>query len=275
MAALKDVQIPLPATVTAEADPRQAGEALAPDRFPREKLLKFKSRAPAEFLSLYQNRPVAEGGDIFLTGWWEGERARYVYSDIALRHNTVARYIFLDTAIKDKDANDYSAYLVAELTAANRLVIREVRQRRLISALLPKWTEDLATAWNFDGKLRQVVVEDKGSGTTTIQTLSLRAPQWLASILVSFMPNGTKEYRAKLAAIWCEPGMVLLPFPDEEADWLFDFADPTFGQLFQFPHAAHDDMVDAFTMAVLYLEYYLQAGLTAQLAKGESEGKAA
>jgi len=37
------------------------------------------------------------------------------------------------------------------------------------------------------------------------------------------------------------------------------------GQLFKFPAAAHDDMVDAFVMGLLYLERFLEEGWRARV----------
>lgn len=134
--------------------------------------------------------------------------------------------------------------------------------------MLPGRIQQLATEWNYDGKLRNVVIEDKGSGTTSIQTLRMAAPAWLAESIVEFQPLGTKEYRARLASVWCERDCILLPYPSEQnAEWYNQFLDSNQGQLWLFPHAKNDDMVDTFSMGIQYLEHYIKEGWDARQAK--------
>jgi phage terminase large subunit-like protein len=243
-------------------DPRtEPGELLWPERYDAKENRRLHAElGETGYSAQMQQRPVPAGGSIFKAAWWEGERNRYVYHDAALKTNVVARWQFWDTALKDKENNDFSACITVELLADYRLLIRHVWQEKLTSNLLPGEIERLAMHWNRDGKLRGVIVEDKGSGTTAIQTLRASAPEWLAEMILEFQPTGTKEYRAKQAAIWCDRDCVLLPFVSEETPWLFDFADHQLGQLFRFPAAKHDDMVDTFTMAIIYLEHMLAEG---------------
>ena len=97
------------------------------------------------------------------------------------------------------------------------------------------------------------------------------APELLATIIQEFQPHGTKEYRARQAAIWCARDCILMPHPSEAAPWLYNFADPQAGQLFRFPKAAHDDMVDAFSMGIIYTEHLLSMGWQAREGLVQSE----
>ena len=54
--------------------------------------------------------------------------------------------------------------------------------------------------------------------------------------------------------------MVRLPGPSNTVPWLFDFE----RELCEFPAAEHDDQVDAFTQAVIFLEYLLAGGARAR-----------
>jgi predicted phage terminase large subunit-like protein len=177
----------------------------------------------------------------------------------------VGRWIFVDSAFKDNESNDFSAATTFELLADYRVLVREVWQEKITSNLLPARIETLASRWNKDDRLRGVIVEDKGAGTTAIQTLRASAPPWLAGMIREFTPHGSKEYRAKQAAIWCDRDCVLLPNVSMDAAWLFDFADAQFGQLFRFPTAKHDDMVDTFTMGLIYLEHLVAEGFRTRM----------
>jgi hypothetical protein len=252
-------------------DPRrQEGELLWPQRFSRKTIDRLKRELddPAGQL---QQRPTSAEGGIFQKAWWDitTGRNRYSLSNVAIRDKVIGRWLFYDTAFKDKAHNDPSACCVWELWPDYRLSVRAMWNERIQSALLPGRIQDDAIRWNVDGKLRAVVVEDKGSGTTSIQTLRMAAPSWLAEMITEFQPNGTKEYRARLASVWCERDCIMLPWPaDDNGDWYSTFLDPERGQLWMFPNAAHDDLVDVFTSGIIFLEHFIAEGFSARMAEG-------
>lgn len=265
MPAIAEPLPPLPPTCTVEPDARLTGAPLCPERYPLPKLQTICGKVGEEVWSaLYQQRPKSVEGNIFQHTWWAEGRNRYQRRERGIVNRVVARWQFWDTALKDAASNDFAACLTLELWPDYRLAVREVFNERVQSAFLPDKIREWAQRYNFDGKLRAVVVEDKGGGTTAIQTLRATAPAWLAEIIQEFTPTGTKEYRARQAAIWCARDCVLLPYPDEELTWLYAFADPLVGQLFQFPKAAHDDMVDTLSMGVIYLEHVIAEGWQAR-----------
>ncbi len=249
---------------TGWADPRtEPGQLLWPERFNEKTIERLKSELsdPAGQL---QQRPTAEGGGIFRTEWWH-DKNRYHIDDKAISSQVVARWLTLDTAFKDRGTNDFSAMAVWELWPDYRVAVRHMWAERVESALLPSIIEDFAVEWNTDGKLRNIIIEDKGSGTTSIQTLRMSAPQSIADMIVEFQPTGTKEYRARLASVWCGRDRVLLPHPCvENGSWYNNFLDPQRGQMWVFPNATHDDMVDTFTMGIQYLENLIAEGWRAR-----------
>lgn len=248
-----------------EYDPRHAGEPLWPSRYSLDELEATKAASESEWEALYQQRPTNAQGGIFRKEWWAEGRNRYHLDDKAIREQIIGRWLMLDTAFKDKLSNDPSACTVVELWSDYRIGIRHMWEERLQSALLPRKIEELATQFNYDGKLRGIVIEDKGSGTTSIQTLRMSAPTWLAEMIIEFMPTGTKETRGRLASVWCVQDCVQMPWPDSSnGDWYNKFMDSDIGQLFMFPNAAHDDMTDTFTMAIIYLEHYIAEGYAAR-----------
>jgi predicted phage terminase large subunit-like protein len=197
---------------------------------------------------------------------WFAER-RYDPQDQRLRNGCVARWISWDTAFKDKDDAAFSAAVVGELTADYRLLIREVWRDRLTFPHLVAQIERLATKYGQDTrtgsrgleairKLQAVVIEDRATGISAYQTLTETAEPWLRPLLVPFEPQGSKEQRAELAAVWCEQGCVWLPRPDASVPWLYPFEE----ELYAFPQAPFMDQVDAFSQLVLYVSRWLQAG---------------
>jgi predicted phage terminase large subunit-like protein len=261
--------VTLPARAEAH-DPlgRAPGAPLWPERFDVAGLDRIETvLGEQSFASLYQQRPTAEDGEIFRRSFWDLEtgRNRYDINDVVIERKAVARWIFGDTALKDASSNDYSAFSVVELWPDYRIALRYVWMERIQSAFLPEKITELATRFNVDGKLHGCVIEDKGSGTTAIQTLRSTAPEWLANMIHEFTPHGTKQYRARQASVWCARDCVQFPYPDASAPWHFDTIDDESGQLYKFPAAAHDDFVDTLTMSVIYLENYLSAGFHARL----------
>jgi phage terminase large subunit-like protein len=145
-------------------------------------------------------------------------------------------------------------------------LVREITAERVQFHDLIDFIRSAAVRWNYDGKLEVVLIEDKGSGISALQQLRAAAdPPWLAGMLRGFEPPGSKEYRARKAAIWPKRDMVLLPHPSAEAPWLLDFAGPEpQGQLFKFPNVEHDDEVDAFSQLIDYLWEILAEGYRAK-----------
>ena len=83
-----------------------------------------------------------------------------------------------------------------------------------------------------------VLIEDKGAGSSLIQDLRRTTP--LRPI--PFAPEGDKVSRFVCQTAVIERGDVLLP---RQAPWLKEFR----RELLQFPHARHDDQVDAMAAA--------------------------
>ncbi|WP_273843907.1 phage terminase large subunit [Rubrobacter calidifluminis] len=210
---------------------------------------------------LYQQRRYGvwitdDGDSIFRREWFAG---RYDASNRGVHNAVVARYIFWDTAFKEGEERDYSACVVAELSSDYTLYVREVGAWRLEFPDLVGYMEDIAARHNQDRKLRGIVVEDVGAGTSAIQTLR-EASRWVAPYIQAFRVRGKKTERAREASVWARRGMVKLPAPSPEVSWLHDFEE----QLFAFPITEHDDMTDAFVMSILYLRHYLAEGWRAR-----------
>lgn len=240
------------------SDPRtEEGELLNPERFGKRELANLKAvlgeQATAGQL---QQRPAPAGGAIFQRKWWEDDN-RYDPNDTALWQTTVGRWLSIDTALKDKETNDYHALGVWEMTKDYRLVLREAQWKRLQFPQLADWIQEEALRWRGRDFLKGILIEDKVSGTSALQTLRQEAPEWLADLLIGFEPRGSKEGRARQAALWCDRGCILLPEPSTGAPWLFEFEEDF---LYKFPMGKFDDPVDQLSQMVIYLEHYLAQG---------------
>lgn len=241
----------------------QDGPALWPAHKGLAEVLELKATTPLLVWSgTYQGVPTPPGGYTFKRGWWPRAN-RYDLNDRAIINQVYGRYIAFDTAQKDKETSDYAGYVVGDLWPDYRLALRHAGHKQLEFPDLMAEIEAVARRWNYDEKLRGIIIEDKVSGTSALQTLTASAPAWLRALLIPFLPTTDKVTRASQAAVWCKNGCVLLPVPTLETGWLVDFED----ELFEFPQAAHDDQVDAFDELILYLEHILAAG---RQARGET-----
>lgn len=236
-----------------------------------------ESELPADvFMQEYEARFVSSATQIFLPAWWLG-RNRYDVREIVEHPSRISgRFIFWDTALKDKDVNAYSARVVGEVTyhpdptRHGLLLIREVWRGRPQFPALVDEIQASARYWNHDGKLDRVIVEDKVSGTSAVQTIRASAPAWLSERVSSFEPKGSKVERWSAAAVWCKRGSVQLPLVDDAVPWLRDFED----ELYAVPFAAFKDQADAFAELILYLENLLEAGWRGRAGDGVGEAAA-
>lgn len=206
-----------------------------------------------------------EGG-YYKPEWWERGLNRYSADDHRLRETVVARWLSFDTAFREGQAAARSACLVVEMLPDYRILIRDAWARRLDFPALLGGIRDTANAYSHDEaqgrrKLREVIIEDKASGISAIQTLRHGADSdWLADAITAFSPGTlSKEQRAAQASLWCQRGMVLLPEPSAEVPWLLEFEQELFG----FPNGLKD-YADAFAQVILYLEHFLADGWQAR-----------
>ncbi len=244
-----------------QMDPRvNPGELLWPQRFGEKENAAAKVDLGARgYAGQHSQRPAPAGGNIYQTSWWAGKN-RYKYRDYS-PGEIVGRWISWDTAFKDAEQNDSSALTVLELLADYRLILRYANWQKLQFPQLAGAILDEAKRWNYDTKLRGIIVEDKASGISALQTLGQSAPSAIADLMIPFQPGQvSKEGRSRQASLWCERDCVMLPEPGDDVPWLMDFEN----MLYKFPGAKIKDPVDAFAQSILYLENLLAEGWRAR-----------
>jgi len=216
---------------------REEGSALWPERYDSAYLrgARFES-GPQEFAALYQQRPVRQGGAIFLSDWWRFHET--------LPEPTRGVIQFWDTAFKTGQENDYSACATMYDAPPDYALLNMFRRRMDFPALV---RAVIAQAERYQPV--RIYVEDAASGQSLAQTMGDRA---LVSAIKSDAPrlpivpvrvDADKVARANAVTGYIEAGNVLLP---ERADWLPMFLH----EATEFPRGEHDDMVDAFVGAL-------------------------
>ena len=243
-------------------DPRtEPGELLFPKLFPAQAVAQAEALlGELDAAGQLQQRPVPEGGSVYLAKWWQGKN-RYYVSDESYFARSIGRWLSWDTALKDNEQNDYTALAVADLLPDYRLLLRFAWWRKLQFPQLVNAVQDEMIRWNYDGKLRGVIIEDKGSGTSAIQTLRQGLTPDLVGLILEFKPGSeSKLSRNRQASMWCDRDCVLLPNPEDKVLWLMDFEEA----IFNFPNYEIDDPADAFAQVILYLENLLATGWRAR-----------
>jgi predicted phage terminase large subunit-like protein len=166
---------------------RQPDELLEPDRMPRHYLNEMKSAiGTAAFNAQYQQRPVPAEGNLVLRSWFQD----YNFDP---RQCIPGLVIFQswDLAMKTEEANDYSVCITFGVAGGDYLngeiYILNVFRAKLIYPDLKKTVLQMYRDW----RPRQVIIEDKGSGTGLIQDLKrdgIVRP-------IAYMPVGDKIAR--------------------------------------------------------------------------------
>lgn len=239
------------------------GPALWPLHKSLAEILELQATTPdGIWQAVYQGSPTAPGGSIFKREWWRGKN-RYDSSRdnlVRLGSSCIGRYISWDTAFKDTDDAAYTAAVVGELRPNYQLAVREVYRERLEFPELPQVMAQVTSRYDWDGKLREILIEDKASGTSAYQTLRSSADRHTRERLKAFQPVGDKNTRANQAAVWCKNDCILLPEPSDQVPWLFDFEE----ELFSIPSSSFRDQGDAFAQLVIYVENFLAEGWRAR-----------
>lgn len=205
---------------------------------------------------------VDDGARVWLREWCE---RRYRLDDEEMARKVIARALSYDTAAKDKATNAYSVLTVGELLADYRMRLRHVWRDRLLFPNLAAQVERDIIQWDADGKLRDIIIEDKSSGTSLYQTLLANGSARVQSLLRPFMPTGSKEQRFEQAGVWVKNGSFLLPAPSAATTWLLAFEDEVFEETEFF------DQRDAVSQLILFYEHMLAEGLRAREATARSD----
>lgn len=231
------------------------GLVLWPEHKPEAEVLELKDTTiPYIWETTYQGNPTEPGGNAFKRAWWDSKN-RYHHPGA----KGIARWISFDTAAsEDKDAA-YTAWAVGDLLADYRLQLVEAGRERLAFPQLTGKITEVATRWKAD-TLRGVIIEDKSTGISALQTLRQSADRWLASLLLAFTPKVDKPMRWAQAGVWCNLGCVLLPYPDSALGWLLEFEE----EIFSVPGSPFKDYADSFAQLILFTENLLSEGYKAR-----------
>lgn len=210
---------------------RAEGDALWPERYPLNRLLKIKKTlGTRDWNSLYQQKPTSAEGEIFNLAWFGRYSVPPANFDFILQS--------WDCANKEKQLNDYSVCTTWGVFRNSWYLLNVFRKRMIYPELKRQAILQAGGRWRANA----IIIEDKGNGTALIQ--DLRASTQLP--VIGIEPEGDKVLRASAQSSHVEAGIVLLP---EAADWLAEYEH----EITHFPLASHDDQMDSTSQALMYL----------------------
>lgn len=236
--AMPDIEVlSYPAIAIQDEAHRKTGEVLFPEHKSLEFLLERKKTFEASsWEALYQQNPIIIGGNIIKGAWFPRLQVMPIIK---------YRKIYADTAQKVKQHNDYSVFECWGCTEDKRII--------LLDLIRSKWeAPDLRRAavdfWNKHaaikgmGALREMVVEDKSSGTGLIQEIKRtdRIP------IKGLERNIDKLTRVMDIASFIEQGYVCLM---EDSPFINDFINECEAFSGDMSHA-HDDQIDPMCDAI-------------------------
>jgi predicted phage terminase large subunit-like protein len=219
---------------------REIDEVLDPAREPLSALNRLRAdMTPLAFSAQYQQRPIPLEGNIIKREW-----LRFFRGNLP-RQNGDYFVISWDTAMKSSELADYSVGTVWHVQDRGRKknLIDVVRGRLeypdLVTAAVTLWRK-----WKRDGCNTYLFIEDKGSGSSLIQ--SLRSDKIYISPY-KLKVEGDKVMRFTAQAAQFHGGAVHLR---EDAPWVGDLV----AELLGFPGVRHDDQVDSVSQALAAIE---------------------
>lgn len=181
----------------------------------------------------YQQNPSPREGGLFKRDWWKR------YNRLPDSFDKVIDS--WDCTFKDLQTSNYVAGEVWGIKGANKYLLHVTKKRMgfvdTIKAMLKHkemFPEIIAT-----------LIEDKANGPAIIEVCKKKI-----SGLIPFNPQGSKQERAAAIEPQCEAGNVFLPVQDFATFDVNDFIDICA----LFPNAAEDDIVDAMTQLLIYVE---------------------
>lgn len=257
-----------------DGDPlgRAPGEALWPERYPRERLLEIKAKTPAYwYAALYDGDPIPEGGGIFKSAWcqrrWTQERegAAIVCGDERLQPSDMTTFVVVDPAVSEKQSADRSAITTLGLTPKGKLLVLDIFAER-VADVLPTIAARRAT-WGAT----VVWMEDAGQFILLIRAaraagLPVRCYGRKEEHALRLPSGGGGDPKIPVfhaAAPFMEAGGLWLP---RQASWLADAE----AELWKAPYAAHDDVAETVAVACLLVQEGLIGGGSLVLSQGRA-----
>jgi predicted phage terminase large subunit-like protein len=141
------------------------------ERYPAQDFIKMRDNPTtySMFMAQCQQEPVESENQVINVGWF----GSYEFSNLS-NIKFKRTFIIADTAMKVKEANDFSVFLVCGLSIDGRLYILDMIRGKWESPDLLKEAKKVYSKWNTAFNYRRLggmYIEDKASGIGLIQQM--------------------------------------------------------------------------------------------------------
>ena len=192
------------------------------------------------FQSQYMQQPIFEGGNVIKRDWFK-------YYSTSLQYRYKRLIITADTAMKVKEHNDYSVFVVAGITDDNKLHILDIVRGKWEAPDLKKIAIQTFERFRYNPETvlscSGLYIEDKASGVGLIQELQREGVP-----VIGIQVHNDKLTRVEEVMSYIEAGQVLLP-NDENYSFVPDLLAETDAFSRDDSHL-HDDQIDSLCMAI-------------------------
>lgn len=199
--------------------------------YPYDKLMKVKKANSSYYSSQFQQEPVIKGGNFFNTKW-----IKYVSQDFINSIKFERKFITVDSALKDKEKNDYTVYS-AWGVFENKLYWLDMFRGKPLSKereITAKDFYDRNNTYPFSG----MYIEQKASGVDLFQRL-----QDDNYMVFEVERNTDKILRANEVSPYIETyGLYVNESLPNKIEMISEYE--------QFPNGKHDDIIDTMMDAV-------------------------
>ena len=218
-------------------DPRKKeGELLFPERFPKEVVERDKKMMGSYAVAgQFQQRPTPRGGGIIKGEW---------FGSYKILPTLEYKKVFADTAMKTGERNDFSVFECWGKGTDGKLYLIDLLRGKWEAPELKRravafWEKHKAER---DATLREMLIEDKASGTGLIQDIKRESRIPIKGI----ERNKDKYTRVMEVVSYIESGYVMIP---EQAEWVNDFVHECEVFTSDDTHT-HDDQIDPMCDAI-------------------------
>lgn len=219
------------------------GQSYWPEKEPLESLLQLKEKGNFTFEGQYQQEPYVLGGELIRGEWFNR------YTTLPEWREYSRRAVFVDTAQKTGERNDYTVFLDALLLRNGKIYILNVWRKKVDAVGLLSLAKDVWSHVSVNNGREALppascmYIEDKASGTGLIQQLN-KNDQFIPVIPV----QRTVDKLTRLMEVQprIQSGGVYLP---ESAPWVVDFISECEAFTANNTHK-HDDQIDPLCDAV-------------------------
>lgn len=222
------------------------GVCQLPSQYSEERIKEIKVNE-AMFLAQYMQEPIIDGGCLFKKHWFDFRDEMPELKE----YDTI--FATIDTAMNDKNYNDYTACSVCGVIK-DKLYLIDVLREKISSIHLPDKIQSFLQRFS-DHNLHYVWIENKQSGMTLNQGFKeyggfIKIPK----------EEELKEYLSRTKGK-AERANEIIPFINEyDKNIIIDNnianLDDLISELLAFPNGSHDDFEDCFTDSVYLFEKY-------------------